>query len=171
MKFLLRLNLLLPFLFLSISLTAHAKITKYDAYQSNKTRFNFKEVCLAGGAGDSTIVELKTATELDCMGKVVNFKKFCEKKNVENLSYIRAYAIQKTKEVICQSAGKVVLTYRCSKNSRSSFCHGAKRGCGQLQNILAHNLEMVHSSIIVRDPGHKDLNCYYHKKVSLNSID
>lgn len=159
----------MKYLILFFSLSLHASLTKYDVTDSTKINFNYSEICTHYNK-TASLIESKNSTTLNCMGEDVSIVEFCEEKFKNDSDYTRAYLDKNNNQVICQKAKRVVLKYKCSRNSVSSFCIDAITGCQQIKKILAHNLDTIHKSLIKRDDGSRDLNCYFENDIALNDL-
>jgi len=143
-----------------LSLNGYAKIIKYQLLNSQKEIFSFKEVCADNGVTDAPLIEVKTASSLDCMTKETPIRSFCLKKMKNNSSFIRARYDLAKNEIYCQSADRVILKYQCSKKTMG-YCQNDQIGCDRLRNILAQNLSLIGHSIHEEVLGEKTLSCYF----------
>lgn len=155
--------------FIFITMSANAKLVQYDVYGSNKFYFSFRQVCEHYRAALS-LIETPDANTVTCMGQSFDIQKFCQDKYKKDNKYARAYIDNKNERVICQTARRIVLKYKCKPNSNSVFCRQADQGCSSMKKALAHNLDLVHKSLTKRDDASKELNCYFDNDVALNSF-
>ncbi len=111
---------------------------------------------------ESPLIEVVSATELDCMGKKLNVAIFCDKQMAQDPYYLRAYVDADHKEVVCQSGKKVLFKYQCVKLIDRHLCEAeAKIGCLEIKQKVAKRLDLVHASVTKNDKGIKELNCYF----------
>lgn len=162
-------KIILLFLFTSFGL--QAKMLRYDVYGSQKYPNSFKEVCQVMEKRIPLLVEVIDSRTISCMGEDVNVSKFCQKKYKGNPEFARPIIDKKNRQVLCQTAKRIVLGYKCSPNSQSLFCRESKAGCRNMKKVFAQNLDMVHHSLIKRDDESRDLNCYFENNISLNSFE
>lgn len=144
------------------SFLSFAHVIQDDVFTTRKERFAFKTVCSAMVAHEAPLIDVLSSSELDCMGKKISIRTFCEKKMAEDPYYLRAYIDQENKEVVCHSGKTVVLKYLCARTRDKKYCDlTAKSSCEQMQELLAKRLDMVHSSFTKNEKGIKQLNCYF----------
>lgn len=141
-----------------ISANIKAQIIKDDNYITHTNRFNLKEVCHFLTKRESPLIDIQSATQLSCMGKIVNVGKFCEHKESMNDFYSRAIVDKKNKQVLCLSSSRVTVKYKCQKEN-DKFCSSSEEGCFYFKEKLAKKLSLVHHSL-----QSKRLNCYFNQK-------
>jgi len=145
----------LPFL-------SFAVVLRDDVATTDKISYSFKEVCQKMVTHESPLIEVLSATELDCMGKKVNVAHFCEKETAADPYYLRAYVNRTTNQVVCHSGKKVMFKLQCVKLEEHKFCEStAQASCQVVKEKLAKRLDIVHSSITKNEKGVKELNCYF----------
>ena len=151
------------FLFLVIFIfPLYAHVIQDDVSITDKSHFSFKSVCQKLVAHDSPLIEVKSGTELDCMGTKVHVGAFCKKELIADPYYLRGYIDAHTKQVVCVSGKKVLFKYLCVKLSDANLCSGeAKKSCEYIQQKLAQRLDIVHSSFVKNAKGIKQLNCFF----------
>jgi len=159
------------YILLFIVFNIQAKILRYDVYGSNKYPTSFKEVCESMGKRVPLLVEVIDSRTLSCMGEDVSISKFCQKKFKGNPEFARPLIDKAGQQVLCQTAKRIVLSYKCGPNSLNAFCRASQAGCKNMKKVFAQNLDMIHHSLIKRDDESRDLNCYFEKQLSLNTID
>ena len=124
---------------------------------TSKETFTLKEVCQEMVTHPTPLIDVKSITTIDCMGKKVSVADFCQKKMITDPYYLRGYA--KKDRVECLSGKSVIFKYKCRKND--SLCsQAAGESCASLKQKLAYRLDVVHSSLIPKETG-KQLNCFY----------
>lgn len=155
------------FLLSILSINVFSGLTQYDVYGSNKFYYSFRQICEHYKSGLSLIENPKTNI-IECMGQQFDVQSFCQEKFSNDKQYARAYVLKNEEKVICQTAKRIVLKYKCNRNSTSAFCRDAKSGCESMKNALARNLDIIHSALIKRDDQSKDLNCYYDTDIAMN---
>lgn len=144
---------------------SYAKIIKDDVYLVGQKEYDLKTVCDFFYKQDFPLIEIKSATQLDCMKGQVSVGTFCAQKQSDDPHLIRGFIDSKNNKVICQSAKRVILKYSCS-NKDPKHCEDSSIGCYILKEKLAMRLKVVHHSITTDTPGKKSLNCYYESKNS-----
>ena len=128
-----------------------------DISITSKEIFTLKEFCQEMVTHPTPLIEVKSITTVDCMGKKVSVSDFCQKKMVTDPYYLRGYALKD--HVECLSGKKVIFKYGCRKSDQ--LCAGeARASCENLRQKIAYRLDLVHSSIIPKESG-KQLNCFY----------
>ncbi|MFA5583594.1 MAG: hypothetical protein WDA09_05205 [Bacteriovoracaceae bacterium] len=128
-----------------------------DITITSKETFTLKELCQEMVTHPSPLIEVKSITTVDCMGKKIKVTDFCQKKMVTDPYYLRGYA--SNDKVECISGKKVIFKYACRKKDR--LCkNSAEVSCSELRPKLAYRLDSVHSSFIQKE-SFKQLNCFY----------
>lgn len=128
-----------------------------DISLSSQQNYSLKEFCQEMVTHPTPLIEVKSITTVDCMGKKVSVGDFCLIKMAKDPYYIRGYA--KSEGVECLSGKKVIFKYRCRK--KDTHCStDAKTTCSQLRTKLAYRLDLIHSSLIAKD-DYRQLNCFY----------
>ncbi|HLT22008.1 MAG TPA: hypothetical protein VKZ84_01125 [Bacteriovoracaceae bacterium] len=133
------------------------RVLSDDISLTSKETFTLKELCQEMVTHPTPLIEVKSITTVDCMGKKINVADFCQKKMVTDPYYLRGYA--RNDRVECISGKKVIFKYACRKKDR--LCTGtAEKSCHELKSKLAYRLDIVHSSFIQKE-SYKQLNCFY----------
>lgn len=132
---------------------------------TSKETFSLSEFCQEMVTHPTPLIEVKSISTVDCMGKKVSVSDFCQKKMATDPYYLRGYA--KKDHVECLSGKKVIFKYGCRKTDHLCASE-AKTSCENLRAKIAYRLDIVHSSIIPKESG-KQLNCYF-ESLPLKSI-
>lgn len=128
-----------------------------DISISSKQNYSLKEFCQEMVTHPAPLIEVKSISTIDCMGKKVDVGEFCLKKMATDPYYLRGYA--KSTGVECLSGKKVIFKYECRKKDR--LCQAdAKTTCTELKSKLAYRLDLIHSSLLVNEKK-KQLNCFF----------
>ncbi|MBC7429802.1 MAG: hypothetical protein H7336_14400 [Bacteriovorax sp.] len=143
------------FAFLSFNL--NAAVIKHDILNAKYEEFPFKEVCEKLGAKNLELIEAKSMTEIDCMGKVYPALDFCLNKFPLEKTLTRAIVDDKTKKVKCEMSASVMISISCDRTDLK-YCFEPAKGCEQLKKIYANRLSIAHFSML-----EKNLNCYFAK--------
>lgn len=128
-----------------------------DISLTSKETFTLKEFCQEMVTHPAPLIDVKSITTIDCMGKKVSVSDFCQKKMVTDPYYLRGYA--KKDHVECLSGKKVIFKYGCRKSDHLCATD-AKASCENLRKKIAYRLDIVHSSLISKGSG-KQLSCFY----------
>jgi len=155
------------FFFLLFPTLIFAKILKDEVSLVSELKFSFNQVCKSLTKRESPLIEYKSVSEIDCMGTIVEVRKYCERQLISDPYYIRAVVDKENKNVICKSAKKVILKYQCEKGT--TYCEDSEIGCFRLQEKLATRLKLEHHSI-TEEKKNKILNCYFMPKKISKSI-
>lgn len=147
-------------LFLFSSLI-QAAVTKYEAQRPTYKEFSFREVCEKLGSKNLELIEAKSISEIDCMGKVFAAVEFCKENDKNNNTLTRAIVDGKSQTIKCEHSSSVLLSVSCDARD-AKYCLDPQQGCAELKNIYAVKLEMAHYSFI-EDKGTKNINCYFAK--------
>ncbi len=147
---------LLSFLF---SFNLNAAVLKHEILNAKYEKFTFREVCEKLGAKNFELIEAKSDSEIDCMGKVYPAIDFCLNKFPLDKTLTRALVDEKTKKVKCELSASVMLAVSCDAKDLK-YCFKPEEGCGQLKKIYAHRLSIAHFSML-----EKNLNCYFAKPI------
>lgn len=150
---------------------AQASLTKFDVFNSKKLYYDYSAVCTDALGRVAEIIDVVDSKTLNCMGTEVNAAQFCDKKYYTEKGYMRGYLDKQAQKLVCQHASRVVMSFKCPKNSKQAYCTDALNGCKIFQNLLAKNLDLFHHSLIKRDDETKDLNCYFENNLSLESLE
>ncbi|MBC7711753.1 MAG: hypothetical protein H7177_00340 [Rhizobacter sp.] len=140
-----------------LSLNLNAAIIKHDILNAKFEEFTFKEVCEKLGAKNLELIEAKSESEIDCMGKVFPAINFCLNKFPLEKTLTRAIVDDKTKKVKCEMSASVMISVSCDKTDLK-YCFEPEKGCEQLKKIYANRLSIAHFSML-----EKNLNCYFAK--------
>jgi DNA-binding XRE family transcriptional regulator len=147
---------------LLLSLSAYSHIILDDVATTDKTPFSFQTVCRKMVTHESPLIEATSGTQLDCMGKKIDVREFCNKEMAHDPYYIRAYIDKERKQIICHSGKKVLFKYLCVKLADKKLCsQDARKSCLLIREKLAKRLDLVHSSIIKNEKGIKQLSCFF----------
>jgi hypothetical protein len=152
----------MPIFFLLYPLLSFSNVTLNEVTTTDKISYSFKAVCSKMVSHESPLIEVISASELDCMGKKIAVTDFCEKERSADPYYLRAYVDQNLKKVICHSGKKVIFKYQCVKLTDKKYCEqDPKLSCGEIKNKMAKRLGIVHASVTKNEKGIKELNCYF----------
>lgn len=144
-------------LFIFISFNLNAAVLKHDILNAKYEEFSFREVCEKMGAKNFELMEAKSESEIDCMGKVFPALDFCLNKFPLDKTLTRALVEDKTKKVKCEMSTSVMVSVSCDKTGLK-YCFEPEKGCEQLKKIYANRLIIAHFSML-----EKNLNCYFAK--------
>ncbi len=147
----------ISFLTFFFVLNASAAIIKHEILNAKYQDFSFKEVCEKLGAKNFELIEAKSESEIDCMGKVYPALDFCLNKFPLDKTITRAIVDEKNKKVRCESSASVMVSVSCDK-ADLKYCFEPEKGCEQLKKIYANRLSIAHFSML-----EKNLNCYFAK--------
>ncbi len=151
----------MAFLFFLISFS-YAGVVRDDVTVTDKVNFSWKTVCSKMVAHESPLIDFVSGTQIDCMGKKVDVSDFCEKELAHDPYYLRAFVLETSKEVVCESGKKVLFKYQCVKLTDKQFCDQTSEvSCKEIRHKLARRLDIVHHSFTKNDKGIKELNCYF----------
>lgn len=142
-----------------------AQILKDDVHLKDQKEYELKDVCNFFFKQDYPLIEIKSATRLDCMKGVIEVGSFCKKKQSDDPFLIRGFIDKEKKKVVCQSARRVIVNYDCTKDGSQS-CADSSIGCYILRDKLAMRLKIVHHSFVTEGKGKKVLACYFQSKDS-----
>lgn len=149
------------------SITLHSAILKHEVSNAQNESFPFKEVCQKLGAKNLELIEAKSLSEIDCMGKAYPAIDFCLNQFPLDKTITRALVDSKTKTVKCEKSVSVMISLSCDKRDLK-YCLNPQKGCEELRKIYANRLELVHYSML-----EKNVNCYFAKSFgdSINEMD
>lgn len=161
-------KIILP-LFLFSSFLQAAVIT-HDALKPTFKEFSFREVCEKLGSKNFELMEAKSTSEIDCMGKVFVAVEFCKNINKNDTTLTRAIVDDKTKTVKCEHSNSVMLSVSCDARD-AKYCLDPHKGCEELRGVYAVGLEIAHYSFLEKK-DEKNINCYFSKAIGddLNEI-
>ncbi len=147
--------------------SAQAEVLKHEASAKIIKSFPFKEVCTTLGSKNNEMIEAKSLTEIDCMGKVFPALQFCLLQFPLEKTITRGIVNAKDKKVDCELSSSVMVSVSCDKRDLK-YCFDPKKGCEELRKIYAYRLEIAHYSLL-----EKNLNCYFAKSIgeNLNEIN
>ena len=137
--------------------SSYGAVLKHEISGPRYEEFSFKEVCEKFGAKNFELIDVKSLTEIDCMGKVFPVNNFCLDKFPLDKTFTRALLDKKTKKVKCEFSSSVMLAVSCDARDLK-YCFKPEEGCEQLKKIYANRLGIAHFSIL-----EKNLNCYFAK--------
>lgn len=149
------------------SMSLPSAVLKHEISKAQYESFPFKEVCQKLGAKNLEIIEAKSLSEIDCMGKVYPAIDFCLNQFLMDKTITRALVDSKTKTVKCEKSVSVMISLSCDKRDLK-YCFNPQKGCEELRKIYANRLELVHYSML-----EKNINCYFAKSFgeSINEVD
>lgn len=149
------------------SMPLSSAVLKHEVSKAQYESFPFKEVCQKLGAKNLELIEAKSLSEIDCMGKVYPAIDFCLNQFPLDKTITRALADSKTKTVKCEKSVSVMISLSCDKRDLK-YCFNPQKGCEDLRKIYANRLDLVHSSML-----EKNINCYFAKSFgdSINEMD
>ena len=144
----------------------HAEVIKHDVSKPRYQEFSFKETCEKLGTKNLELIEAKSSSEIECMGKAYPALDFCLNKFPLDKTITRAIVDEKTKMVRCEMSDSVMVSVSCDKRDLK-YCFDPKKGCDELRKIYAIRLEVAHYSMM-----EKNINCYFAKPLgeSINEI-
>lgn len=142
-------------LFSLISTTAFSAVLKHEVSKPTFDETPFKEVCEKLGAKNFELIEAKSLSEIDCMGKVFPAIDFCLNKFPLDKTLTRAIVDGKTKMVKCEHSESVMVSISCDARDLK-YCFDPKKGCDELRKIYGNRLEVAHYSML-----EKNINCYF----------
>lgn len=144
-----------------------AEVIKHEASSKTVKTFTFQEVCSKLGSKNNEMIEGKSLTEIDCMGKTFPVTQFCLNQYPIEKTLTRGIVNIKNKTVECEMSPSVTVSVSCDKRDLK-FCFDPKKGCQELKKIYAYRLEIAHYSLL-----EKNLNCYFAKAIgeNLNEIN
>jgi hypothetical protein len=149
----------LTLLFTLISQFCVAGLLKYERKNPTTREYDYHTVCSSELKVPVPLVEEDGSLRLNCMGKAVWVKNFCEKKTKTDPYWIRSYVDTEKKKVICESSRRVYISYGCEKNDGQ--CLSSEIGCSFLQDSFAKRLELEQSLLSYTVRGKKILKCYF----------
>jgi hypothetical protein len=154
-------------LFILSLISVEAEVLKHEASSKTIKSFTFKEVCTGLGSKNNEMIEAKSLTEIDCMGKVFPVMQFCLNQFPLEKTLARGIVNSKEKKVECEMSASVTVSVSCDKRDLK-YCFDPKKGCEELRKIYAYRLEVAHYSLL-----EKNLNCYFSKSIgeNLNEIN
>lgn len=141
----------------SIAFNLNAVILKHEILNAKYEEYTFKEVCEKLGAKNLELIEAKSMTEIDCMGKVFPAVDFCSNKFPMDRTLTRAIIDEKNKKLRCEFSASVMIAVSCDARDLK-YCFKPEEGCEQLKKIYANRLSIAHFSML-----EKNLNCYFAK--------
>lgn len=148
------------FIFIIIPSFAFAGIVKNEVYLQSEKKFSFKEVCHKMVGKNTPLIEKISQSLIDCMGKKISARKFCEETFKDNPYFARGFVEKNSKLVNCQLATKVLVKYQCKKKD-DNYCEESDLGCEGLKTYLAVNLKTTYHSFLTNPTGEKFLSCYF----------
>jgi hypothetical protein len=147
---------------LTISLGLQAKILEYKRQAPESSAHDLKKVCYSELGISTPLVGAPNMNQVDCMGKRVWARSYCDKISQADPYWIRGYVDKEDEKVICESARKVKIVYSCE--SDDGICMSADIGCGFLQDTFAKRLNIDYAAFRRNLDGQKVLDCYYGPK-------
>lgn len=157
---------ILFFILITFSTLIPAAVIKHEVSKARFDEFPFREVCEKLGAKNFELIEVKSMSEIDCMGKVFPAIDFCLNKYPLDKTLTRAIVDEKTKMVKCEHSESVMVSVSCDARDLK-YCFDPKKGCDDLKKIYANRLQVAHYSML-----EKNINCYFAKPIgeSLNEM-
>jgi len=143
-----------------------AQIIKDEKYITGTSEYSFEDVCKFLTNRESPLIDYKSVTSLNCMGKSLKVAPFCEEKEAANPYYIRAVVDKESKKVQCLSSKRVIIKYQC-KSKEDTYCKDVEVGCFLFKEQLAKRLKIVHQSLTDQNI----LNCYFDVRVDMNIVN
>lgn len=140
---------------------AHAAVLKLDVMSPTFTEYPFREVCEKMGSKNFELIDVKSETEIDCMGKVYSASDFCESKFPNDKSLTRGLIDAKKKVVKCEHSDSVILSVSCEKED-AKYCLDPEQGCKDLRKIYAVKLDIAHYALAEKKSAN-NINCYFAK--------
>ncbi|AUN99665.1 hypothetical protein DOM21_02480 [Bacteriovorax stolpii] len=150
---------IITFCILLLSLNSFAAVLKHETSKARYDEYPFREVCEKLGAKNFELIEAKSMSEIDCMGKVYQAIDFCLNKFPLDKTLSRAIVDEKTKMVKCEHSESVMISVSCDERDLK-YCFDPKKGCDELKKIYANRLDVAHFSML-----EKNINCYFAKKI------
>lgn len=152
------------FILITFPLPLPAAVIKHEVSKARSEEFSFREVCDKLGAKNFELIEAKSMSEIDCMGKAFPAIDFCLNKYPLDKTLTRAIVDGKTKTVKCEHSESVMVSVSCDERDLK-YCFDPKKGCDDLKKIYANRLQVAHYSML-----EKNINCYFAKPIgeSLN---
>lgn len=144
-------------LFFLLPQVAWGRVLLDDITHPTQQVFTLKEFCQEMVTHPTPLIDIKSPSKVDCMGKKVAVGDFCLKKMATDPYYLRGYA--RNDQVECISGKKVLFKYACRKKDKLCM-NEALTTCSKLKSKLAYRLDLVHSAIIEKE-NYKQLNCFY----------
>ncbi len=148
---------LLYLIFILLSFSINAAVLKHEVVNARYEEFPFREVCEKLGAKNFELIDARSMTEIDCMGKVFPVNNFCLDKFPLDKTFTRAIIDEKNKKVRCEFSSSVMIAVSCDARDLK-YCFKPEEGCEQLKKIYASRLGIAHFSLL-----EKNLNCYFAK--------
>lgn len=150
------------FFIILISKFSFSHIVLDEVLTTDKIKYSLKDVCSKMVIHESPLIDIISSNTIDCMGKKIEVKDFCDKAMVQDPYYLRAYVDEASREVICHSGKKVNLKYQCTKISDQHLCvKDVKRNCLYFKEQLAKRLDYVEGSFSKSAKGVKEINCKF----------
>lgn len=136
---------------------ANGAVLKNDVGVQKRKSFSIKEACEKSGLKDNLLVDVINSTTLDCMGRELSIRSFCQKVDGGGWQLLRGFASKSKSQVYCEYGETVSLSLSCDEE-HYNYCQNPKKGCDELREVFAMTLNLMHSSLTGRP---KNLNCYY----------
>lgn len=136
---------------------ANAAVIKNEVGVQKRKSFSLKEACEKSGLKDNLLVDVINSSTLDCMGRELSIRTFCQKIDGAGWQLLRGFASKSKSQVYCEYGETVSLSLSCDEE-HYKFCQNAKKGCDELREVFAMTLNLMHSSLTGTP---KNLNCYY----------
>ena len=128
-----------------------------------------EEACGRAGLGRGPLIERIGMTKVDCMGSPLHARNYC-KDVAKTRNFTRALVLADG-TVVCESAQAVYLRFAC-KGAGDPLCRRKDRGCRRLGSAFAHDLELMHASLVSPLPSSipSRLNCFFTSKIDENIL-
>ncbi len=140
-----------------------AAVLRHEALKPTFKEFAFREVCEKLGAKNFELIEAKSISEIDCMGKVFSAVEFCKEADKGGTTLTRAIVDETTKTVKCEHSSSVMLSVSCDARD-AKYCLDPQKGCEELKGMYAVKLETAHYSFLQKK-DEKNINCYFAKAI------
>ncbi len=148
--------ILFIFLFLFIQI-ANAAVLKNEVGVQKRKSFGLKAACEQFGFKDNLLVDVINPTTIDCMGRELSIRSFCQKVDGGGWQLLRGFASKSKSQIYCEYGETVSLSLSCDED-HFQYCQNAHKGCDELREVFAMTLNLMHSSLTGTP---KNLNCYY----------
>ncbi len=135
----------------------HTAVLKNEVGVQKRKSFSLKEACEKSGLRDNLLVEVVNSSTIDCMGREVSIRSFCQKVDSDGWQLLRGFASKSKSQIYCEYGETVSLSLSCDED-HYQYCQNAQKGCDELREVFAMTLNLMHSSLTGRP---KNLNCYY----------
>ncbi len=149
---------------LLFTFSTFASITSELVTGADRKIFTYSQVCEFFGVKNALLVDKKSSSMIDCMGKEFEIAKFCEAKFAKEANYTKGRFDLVDGKVACHFSDTVILELVC-ENQYASFCKDTKASCESIKANFAHSLELSTSMILEIYPPR--LKCFYQSKAKI----